>query len=64
MSRGWQLAIGGIVIAIILFAFGIPLWVPIVVALVALAIPVIGYRVLDPSQRRRVRRVARKQLGR
>jgi multisubunit Na+/H+ antiporter MnhG subunit len=64
MSRGWALAIGGIVIAIILYAFGIPLWVPVIVALVALAVPVVGYLMLDSSQKARIRRMRqRKQLG-
>jgi hypothetical protein len=65
MSRRWQLAIGGIIVAIILFAFGIPLWVPVVVLLAALAVPVVGYAMLDSNQRARVRRMReRKQIGR
>ena len=65
MSRKWQLAIGGIVVAIILFALGIPAWVPIVVILAALAVPVVGYMMLDSNQRKRIRRIRqRKQLTR
>jgi uncharacterized integral membrane protein len=65
MSRGWQVAIGGIVIAIILFVFNIPLWVPVVVLLAALAVPVVGYLMLDSNQKARIRRMRqRKQLGR
>jgi multisubunit Na+/H+ antiporter MnhG subunit len=65
MSRGWQLAIGGIVIAIILFVFNIPLWVPIAVLLIALAVPVVGYMMLDSNQKTRIRRMRqRKQIGR
>jgi multisubunit Na+/H+ antiporter MnhG subunit len=65
MSRKWQLAIGGIIIAIILFAVGVPLWLPVVVVIAALAVPVAGYAMLDSSQRARVRRIrARKQIGR
>jgi hypothetical protein len=65
MSRSWQLAIGGIVIAIILFVFNIPLWVPIVVLLAALAVPVVGYMMLDSNQKARIKRMRqRKQLGR
>jgi hypothetical protein len=65
MSRKWQLAIGGIVVAIILWIVGIPAWVPIVLILAALAVPVVGYMMLDPNQRERIRRIReRKQIGR
>lgn len=63
MSRKWQLAVGGIVVAIILLIVGVPLWVPVVVILAALAVPVVGYAMLDSNQRARVRRMRdRKQL--
>lgn len=63
MSRKWQLAVGGIVVAIILLIVGVPLWVPVVLILAALAVPVVGYAMLDSSQRARVRRMRdRKQL--
>jgi uncharacterized integral membrane protein len=65
MSRRWQLAIGGIIIAIILIAVRVPYWVPIVVVLAALAVPVVGYLMLDSNQKTRIRRMReRKQLGR
>ncbi len=64
MSRNWQLAIGGIVVAIVLWIVGIPLWVPVLVVLAALAVPVIGY-MLDSNQRARIRRLRqRKQIDR
>ncbi|HET9897970.1 MAG TPA: hypothetical protein VFQ44_23825 [Streptosporangiaceae bacterium] len=63
MSRKWQLAVGGIVVAIILLIVGVPLWVPVVLILAALAVPVVGYAMLDSNQRARVRRMRdRKQL--
>ena len=65
MSRKWQLAIGGIVVAIILWIVGIPVWVPVLVILAALAVPVVGYMMLDSNQRKRIRRIRqRKQLTR
>lgn len=66
MSRKWQLAIGGIVVAIILFIVGIPAWVPVLVILAALAVPVVGYLMLDSNQQARIRRRMRqrKQIGR
>jgi hypothetical protein len=65
MSRKWQLAIGGIVVAIILLIVGVPAWVPVVVILAALAVPVVGYLMLDSNQRKRIRRIRqRRQLTR
>jgi cell division protein FtsW (lipid II flippase) len=65
MSRRWQLAIGGIVVAIILLIAGVPLWVPVVILVAALAAPVVGYMMLDSNQRARIRRLRqRKQIGR
>lgn len=65
MSRKWQLAAAGVALAIILMIFGIPLWVPVLILLAALAIPVVGYLMLDSNQRTRIRRMrGRKQIGR
>ncbi len=65
MSRNWQLAIGGIVIAIILLIVGVLAWVPVVIILAALAVPVVGYLMLDSNQRARIRRMRqRKQIDR
>jgi hypothetical protein len=65
MSGRWALAIGGIIVAIILFAVGIPWWVPVLVILAALAVPVVGYLMLDSNQKTRIRRMRqRKQIGR
>jgi cell division protein FtsW (lipid II flippase) len=65
MSRKWQLAIGGIVIAIILLIAGVPLWVPVLILVAALAVPVVGYMMLDSNQRARIRRMRqRKQIDR
>jgi len=64
MSRRWQLAIGGIVIAVILLIAGVPLWVPVLILVAALAVPVVGYMMLDSNQRARIRRLRqRKQIG-
>ena len=63
MSRKWQLAISGIVVGIILLIVGVPAWVPILIILAALAVPVVGYMMLDSNQRARIRRMRqRKQL--
>jgi hypothetical protein len=63
MSRKWQLAVGGILVGIILWIVGVPIWLPVVVILAALAVPVVGYLMLDSNQKARIRRMReRKQL--
>jgi hypothetical protein len=58
-----KLAIGGIIIGLILLI--INPWIALVVIAAAIAIPVGAYFMLDPSQRRRLKRInERKQLGR
>jgi len=58
-----KLAIGGIIIGLILLF--INPWIALVVIAAAIAVPVGAYLMLDPSQRRRLKRIQeRKQLGR
>jgi hypothetical protein len=61
MSTRWQLAIGGIVLAIILWILPIPIWVPALVLIAALAVPVVGYMMLDSNQKKRLRRINQKR---
>ncbi|MEU1038482.1 hypothetical protein ACFYP4_17240 [Streptomyces sp. NPDC005551] len=51
----------GIVLLILLPAVGVPWWIAF---LIVLGIPAAAYLTLDPSQRRRLRRAGRKELGR
>ena len=63
MSGRMKLAIGGIIIGLILLI--INPWIALIVIAAAIAIPVGAYLMLDPSQRRRLKRIQeRKQLGR
>ena len=65
MSRRWQMFLAGFVVALILFVLPIPIWVPVVLLLAVLAVPVVGWMMLDPGQRRRIRGMRdRGQLGR
>ncbi len=58
-----KFAIAGAVVGLILLF--ISPWIGIPVIVLALGIPVAGYLMLDPSQRRRLRNIQqRKQLGR
>ncbi|MEU3030219.1 hypothetical protein ACPCBC_26845 [Streptomyces incarnatus] len=61
MSRNAKIAVGGVAVGLVLLLLGLPLWV---VLLVVIGIPVAGYLALDPSQRRRLRRLSRKEIGR
>ncbi|MGW8887538.1 hypothetical protein [Streptomyces sp. NPDC055749] len=60
MSNGAKIAIGGVVAAAILWPL-IGFWWTL---LVLIGVPAVGYLMLDPSQRRRIRRVGRKEIGR
>ncbi|CAL2059485.1 hypothetical protein ACFYMX_00405 [Streptomyces griseofuscus] len=61
MSRNAKIAVGGVAVGLVLLLLGLPLWV---VLLVVVGIPAAGYLALDPSQRRRLRRLSRKEIGR
>lgn len=60
MSNRTKVVIGGVVVGLILLAW-IPWWV---VFLIVIGIPAAAYLTLDSSQRRRLRRVTRRQIGR
>ena len=59
MSAKWGITIAGVVIGLILFI--INPWIAVVVILAALAVPVVAWRMLDDSQRRRYRELRRRQ---
>jgi hypothetical protein len=59
VSRFSKIAIGVGVIGLILMV--VNFWVGLIVVLAAIAIPVGGYLMLDPAQRRRLRDVQRRR---
>jgi membrane protein implicated in regulation of membrane protease activity len=64
MSRPMMFGIGGVILGFILLAV-LPWWVSVLIIAAAIAIPVVAWRSLDPSQRRRIRQMRdRGQLGR
>ena len=64
MSRPLMFGIGGVILGLILLVV-LPLWASALIILAAIAIPIIAWRSLDPSQRRRIRNMRdRGQLGR
>ncbi|MEU3526306.1 hypothetical protein AB0E62_20975 [Streptomyces sp. NPDC038707] len=60
MSKNAKIAVGGVGVGLILLIW-LPWWVSF---LIVVGVPAIAYLALDSSQRRRLRRVARKELGR
>jgi uncharacterized membrane protein len=62
VSGRTKIAIGGIIIGLILLF--INPWIGLVVIAAAIAVPVAGYLMLDPSQRRRLKNIQqrRKQI--
>lgn len=61
LSGRMKLAIAGIVLGLILFI--VSPWLAIAVIVLAIGIPVGMYLALDPSQRRRINRIRRRQIG-
>jgi hypothetical protein len=61
LSGRMKLAIAGIVLGLILFL--VSPWLAIAVIVLAIGIPVGMYLALDPSQRRRLKGIRRRQIG-
>ncbi|MET7762721.1 hypothetical protein [Streptomyces sp. NPDC005336] len=60
MSTRAKVAVGGVAVGVIMLWL-LPFWAAL---LVIVGVPAAAYLLLDPSQRRRLRRVSRKELGR
>ncbi|MEV7091177.1 hypothetical protein AB0O07_35850 [Streptomyces sp. NPDC093085] len=60
MSTSAKIAIGGVAVGLLLTPL-IGFWFAL---LVVVGVPTAAYLMLDPSQRRRLRRISRKELGR
>ncbi|MFE7644914.1 hypothetical protein [Streptomyces phaeoluteigriseus] len=60
MSKNAKIAVGGVAVGLLLLIW-LPWWAAL---LIMLGVPTAAYLMLDPSQRRRLRRASRKELGR
>ncbi|MGP3977631.1 hypothetical protein ACTWQF_27175 [Streptomyces sp. 8N114] len=60
MTNRAKIAVGGVAVGLLLWWLT-SFWIAL---LVIVGVPTIAYLVLDPSQRRRLRRVSRKELNR
>jgi hypothetical protein len=63
VKRQTGYVLGGIGVAVVLWILPIPAWFIALFLLAAIALPVVGYAILDPSQKRRLKGIARKQIG-
>lgn len=63
MTNRTKYAVVGVVVGLILLAI-LPWWIGAVVILAAIGIPTAAYLMLDPSQRRRLRNLNRRGIGR
>lgn len=61
MSNKTKVVVGGVAAGVLLLLITKSLWITL---LVLVGVPAVAYLVLDPSQRKRLRRVTRKQLER
>ncbi|MEU3458982.1 hypothetical protein ABZ721_03375 [Streptomyces sp. NPDC006733] len=61
MSNRAKLALGGVGIGIVLMVLGVPWWLAL---LIIVGVPAAAYLTLDPSQRRRLKRISRREIGR
>ena len=63
MTNRTKVAVVGVIVGLILLAI-LPWWVGALVIVAAIGIPTAGYLMLDPSQRRRLRNLNRRGIGR
>jgi len=60
MPTGAKLVLGLIAVAVVLGLLNVPFWA---IVLIVVGLPVGAYLMLDPTQRQRLRRAGRKQIG-
>lgn len=61
MTNRGKIAVGGVAVGLLLWFVTSSLLISL---LVVVGVPAIAYLTLDPSQRRRLRRISRRELGR
>ena len=63
MQRQTGYVIGGVAVAALVLWLT-PWWLTLLILLAVVGIPAVGYAMLDSTQKRRLKNVARKQIGR
>ncbi|MCK2221002.1 hypothetical protein MF672_045445 [Actinomadura sp. ATCC 31491] len=64
MSPIQKYVIGAAIAVVVTWILPLPGWITLLVILAAIGAPVVGYLMLDPSQRERLKRARRRGLGR
>ena len=64
MQRQTGYVIGGVAITALILIASPSWWVTLLIFLVIFGVPLAGYAMLDSTQKRRLKNVARKQIGR
>ena len=59
-STGW--VVGGVAAGVVVFLL-LPGWLKVLAVVALVGVPTVGYLMLDPSQRRRLRERRRRQIG-
>ena len=62
MTPHMKWGIGGVIVGLILLGF-VPFWLAGLIIVLAIAVPVAAWRMLDESQRRRYREIRSRQRG-
>lgn len=62
MARNTGVVVGGIAVGLLIFLL-LPGWLKLLAIVAIVGIPVTGYLMLDPSQRRRIRNRRKRQIG-
>jgi hypothetical protein len=62
MTPHMKWGIAGVIVGLILLGF-VPFWLAGLIIVLAIAVPVAAWRMLDESQRRRYREIRRRQRG-
>jgi hypothetical protein len=62
MRPGTKVAVGAAVVALVLFIF-LPWYIPAALLVLAIGVPVVGWAMLSPSQRSRIRSNRRRSIG-
>lgn len=62
MAKNTGVIVGGIAVGVLIFLL-LPGWLKLLAIVAIVGVPAIGYLMLDPSQRRRLRANRRRQIG-
>lgn len=62
MAKNTGMVIGGIAVGVLIFLL-LPGWLKLLALVAIVGVPAVGYLMLDPSQRKRLRNRRNRQIG-